>query len=212
MNRNAALVRWLFSALVLAGVMFACAGRFGIPMMWAYLRAYCGLGVLSALIGDVSLDAERRKPGSGAIDTASRPAASFLFLATVVVASLDAGRFHWTRTIAWPLEFSALIVFVLASAVQASAMTANPFFSTAIRMQSERGHRVMDGGPYRFIRHPGYLAMVVVMPATALVLDSLVALIPGFCYTTLILWRTKREDRFLTDQLAGYAEYRMALD
>lgn len=67
----------------------------------------------------------------------------------------------------------------------------------------------MTSGPYRLIRHPGYLAMAILMPATALALGSTVALIPAFCYSSLILWRTRREDRFLTDQLAGYAEYRI---
>lgn len=187
--------------------MFACAGRTNLPMMCAYIGAYCGFGLLSALIGDVSLDRERHQPGPGAIDPASRLAASFLFIATVVVASLDAGRFHWTRTIAWRLELSALTVFVIASAVQAWAMAVNPFFSSAIRTQSERAHQVMGGGPYHFIRHPGYLAMMLIMPATALALDSLVALIPAFCYSVLILWRTAREDDFLTGQLVGYADY-----
>lgn len=65
----------------------------------------------------------------------------------------------------------------------------------------------MHGGPYRFVRHPGYLAMVAMMPTTALALGSLVALIPASCYSVLILWRTKREDEFLTERLAGYAEY-----
>lgn len=99
--------------------MFACAGRVNLPMMWAYLGACCGLGLLSAVIGHVSLDAERRKPGPGTIDSASRPDASLLFLATVVVAALDTGRFHWSRAITWPVECSALLVFVLASALQA---------------------------------------------------------------------------------------------
>lgn len=65
----------------------------------------------------------------------------------------------------------------------------------------------MTVGPYRAIRHPGYLTMVVLMPATAVELGSLIALIPAFCYSTLILWRTDREDKFLASQLARYADY-----
>jgi protein-S-isoprenylcysteine O-methyltransferase Ste14 len=207
MNRNAALVRFVFSTLTLAGLMLACAGTVRLPMMWIYLGVYWGLGLPASLIADVSLDAERRHPGTGAIDPVSRPAASLLFLATLATASLDAGRFHWTGAIPWVIKFDALIVFVLASTVQNWAMSANPFFSTAIRIQSERGHRVMTSGPYRFVRHPGYLASAISMPATALSLGSLLALIPALSYSAVMLWRTNREDQFLKGELEGYSRY-----
>lgn len=207
MSRNAHLVRWLLSSAVLGGVMFACAGRINLPMMWAYLGAYFSFGLLPALIGDGSLDAERRQPGPGAIDPASRPAASFLFIATVVVASLDAGRFHWSSAITWPIQYTALMAFFLASTVQVWAMAVNPFFSAAIRIQSERTHRVTTSGPYRLIRHPGYLAMAITLPATALALGSTLALVPALIYSVVILFRLQREDGFLTENLASYAEY-----
>lgn len=207
MSRNAPILRWLVSALALADMMFACAGRADLPMMWAYFGAYCGLGLSGALIANGSLDAERRQPGSGSIDSTSRPAASFLFLATVAVASLDSGRFHWSCAITWPIQCTALMVFVFASAIQTWAMAANPFFSSAIRIQSERDHRVMTGGPYRLVRHPGYLAMAIIVPATALALGSLVALIPALLYSALILWRLRCEDQFLRKTLDGYSEY-----
>ncbi|MGH9401510.1 MAG: methyltransferase family protein, partial [Terriglobia bacterium] len=74
-------------------------------------------------------------------------------------------------------------------------------------IQTERGHKLVTRGPYRFVRHPGYLAMAVIMPATAIVFGSVFALIPALCYSTLILWRTWREDQFLTKELEGYAGY-----
>jgi protein-S-isoprenylcysteine O-methyltransferase Ste14 len=197
----------MFSTLILAGLMLAGAGTVRLPMMWIYLGVYWGLGFPASLIADVSLDAERRQPGTGAIDPVSRPAASLLFLATVTAASLDTGRFHWTGAIPWVIKFEALIAFVLASTVQNWAMSANPFFSTAIRIQSERGHRVMTSGPYRFVRHPGYLAMAISMPATALSLGSLIALIPAMTYSAVMLWRANREDQFLKHELEGYSRY-----
>ncbi|HTV56266.1 MAG TPA: isoprenylcysteine carboxylmethyltransferase family protein, partial [Terriglobia bacterium] len=119
----------------------------------------------------------------------------------------DAGRFHWSGSIPWVITFDALIVFVLASAIQNWAISANPFFSSTIRIQSERGHRVMTSGPYRFVRHPGYLAMAISMPATALSLGSLVALIPAMTYSAVMLWRTNWEDEFLKGKLEGYSRY-----
>lgn len=85
-------------------------------------------------------------------------------------------------------------------------MAANPFFSTAIRIQTNRSHKLVTGGPYRLIRHPGYLAMMIIMPAMVLAIGSQAALIAALCYSALILWRTKMEDEFLTNRLAGYAE------
>jgi protein-S-isoprenylcysteine O-methyltransferase Ste14 len=141
----------------------------------------------------------------------SRPAASFLFLATVAVSALDAGRFHWSHVAPWTVRFTALFAFMLASAVQTWAISANPFFSSAICIQSERGHRVMTSGPYRFVRHPGYLAMVISMPATALALGSLISLIPALLYSILILWRLRQEDRSLREKLVGYSDYAAAV-
>jgi protein-S-isoprenylcysteine O-methyltransferase Ste14 len=84
-------------------------------------------------------------------------------------------------------------------------MAVNPFFSPRLRLQSN--HRLVAGGPYRFLRHPGYLAMLVAVPATAIALGSLAGLVPALGYQILILSRTMREDRLLREELGGYAEY-----
>jgi protein-S-isoprenylcysteine O-methyltransferase Ste14 len=211
MSRNIALLRWTVSCLALAGLMLACAGSVDLPMMWIYLGVSWGLGLPAALIADVSLDVERRQPGPGAIDPASRPAASFLFLATLMIAALDAGRFHRSDPIPREVQFAGLVAFMATAAIQSWAITANPFFSAAIRIQPERGHRLVTGGPYRFIRHPGYLAMAISMPATALALGSLIAVVPALFYSVLILCRVRREDQFLQQNLQDYSEYAEAV-
>lgn len=207
MNRTTPMMGFLISTLGLAGLMFACAGKLNLPMMWEYLGIYWCLGLPAAVIADVRLDTERRVPGPGGIDAVGRPAATLLFLATIAVAALDAGRFRWSQKLPCGVQTASLFAFMLAGAIEAWAISANPFFSTAIRIQSERSHRVMTGGPYRFIRHPGYLAMAISMPATALALGSLVALVPALLYSGLILWRTLREDAFLKENLSGYSAY-----
>ena len=84
-------------------------------------------------------------------------------------------------------------------------MAVNPFFSPSLSVQVH--HRLIVGGPYRFIRHPGYFAMLVAVPATAVTLGSFAALLPALGYDLLILDRTMREDGFLRNVLGGYAEY-----
>lgn len=204
------LSRWFVSTSILAGMLFLCAGTTSVPMLRAYLAVFAGTGLATAVLTDPSLDSERRKPGPQEIHSNSRRAATVLFLVTVVVAALDAGRFHWT-TLSRPIQIVALAVLILAGGLQVWAMTANQFFSTAIRIQPERRHELVTHGPYRFIRHPGYLAMAIFMPATALMLGSAIALIPALSYSALILHRSVREDRFLKVTLPGYAGYARAV-
>jgi protein-S-isoprenylcysteine O-methyltransferase Ste14 len=207
MSRAVPLGRWFLSSSVLAGMLFLCAGRLRLPMLNAYLAAFAGMGLAAVLVADPSQDGERRGPGPAAIDPVSRRLASLLFISTIALAALDAGRFHWTEAVSARAQIVALAVLISAAGLQVWAMAVNPFFSTAIRIQPERGHEVVTRGPYRLVRHPGYLAMAVIMPATAVAIGSAAAIIPGSCYSGLILWRTAREDEFLVGQLAGYAEY-----
>lgn len=102
---------------------------------------------------------------------------------------------------------AAFAVFVAANGLQIWAMTVNAFFLTALRLQVERGHRLVRNGPYRYVRHPGYLAMLLIVPSTAIALGSKLALLPAVMYEALILFRASREDKFLLRNLSGYADY-----
>jgi protein-S-isoprenylcysteine O-methyltransferase Ste14 len=134
-------------------------------------------------------------------------AGGFLFLVTVTTAALDIGRLHTSDTVPPSIRIAALVIFTLATLTQAWAMAVNPFFSPVVRIQSERGHHLVTRGPYRFVRHPGYLAMLIAMPASALAIGSWLALIPALAFTGVIVHRAIQEDHFLRAHLAGYAEY-----
>lgn len=207
MSRTLPLTRWFLSTSFLAGVLLLCAGRTDMPMLKTYLVIFAGMGLATALAAEPTLDSERREPGPAEIDPGSRFVASLLFLATVTIAALDAGRFHLIESVGETTQIVAMVVLILSGGLQVWAMTANPFFSTAIRIQGERSHKLVTHGPYRVIRHPGYLAMVLIVPATALTLGSAIALIPALSYSALILHRIVREDRFLREKLRGYARY-----
>ncbi len=86
-------------------------------------------------------------------------------------------------------------------------MIRNPFFSPVLRIQSEHGHHLGESGPYRFVRHPGYLAMTISIPASAVALGSWLALIPATGFLLVIQHRATIEDKFLRLHLPGYAEY-----
>jgi protein-S-isoprenylcysteine O-methyltransferase Ste14 len=86
-------------------------------------------------------------------------------------------------------------------------MIANPFFSPVLRVQTERRHHLIAHGPYHFLRHPGYLAMSISVPAAALAIGSWLALVPAVAFVLLIQRRTQLEDEFLRKNLSGYADY-----
>jgi protein-S-isoprenylcysteine O-methyltransferase Ste14 len=127
-------------------------------------------------------------------------------VAIVPVAALDDGRFQWSRMSWW---FVGLGYFLLTTAVAitAWAQAVNRFFEPGVRIQTERGHRVVQTGPYAIIRHPGYFAACLLFPGIALALGSWWALVPAGFATLLLLIRTEWEDRTLHAELAGYAAY-----
>jgi protein-S-isoprenylcysteine O-methyltransferase Ste14 len=209
MTRANALFRWLLLNAALSTLTFLCAGTMHLPMLWSYLAVFAAVTCVAAFTVDPELLKERSDPADIGLDSFSGKGISVLFLATVALAALDVGRFHWTRSIVHSTQTIALAFVALFLSLQTWAMAVNPFFSSAIRLQTERGHRVVTHGPYRVIRHPGYFAMVFNMPATAIALGSYVALIPAILCSFIVLRRTLREDRFLREELPGYPAYVM---
>jgi protein-S-isoprenylcysteine O-methyltransferase Ste14 len=86
-------------------------------------------------------------------------------------------------------------------------MLTNAFFSCTVRIQEERGHVVVSEGPYRYVRHPGYVGFIVSGLVTPIVLDSLWALVPAALAASLLVFRTSLEDSTLRKELSGYDEY-----
>jgi protein-S-isoprenylcysteine O-methyltransferase Ste14 len=207
LTRKVAYARSLLSTAVLMVLLCVCAGRVNHPMLNAYIALFGISGLVIARMTAPALDQERRQPEDGGIDPDRRLLATVLFLTTVSTAALDSGRFHWTRTLTPKVVAVALGFVTVGITLQIWAMAVNPYFSTAVRLQSQNGHRPITQGPYRFLRHPGYLAMLLTIPATAPALGSLLGLIPALAYDLVITVRAAREDRFLVESLDGYAQY-----
>ena len=151
--------------------------------------------------------AEERSRSFRNATTTERFAASACFLATLGLAALDVGRLHWFDSVSSNLRVSGLLLFGAAATLQLWAMIANPFFSPEIRLQTEREHRVVTAGPYHFLRHPGYFAMLISVPASALAIGSWLALVPAISFCLVIVKRVRAEEDFLKRNLPGYGEY-----
>ena len=125
----------------------------------------------------------------------------------LAIAGLDRGRLHWSDGVPVWLRATALLLFALGWVPVIWAMRVNRFFSSAVRIQPDRGQRVISGGPYRFIRHPGYTAALVVILANGIALGSWLAAAIAWVGVPILLWRTIKEDRMLSAELPGYADY-----
>jgi protein-S-isoprenylcysteine O-methyltransferase Ste14 len=203
-----ALTRWATITASLAGGLFLVAGTTRIPRLRVYLAVFSVLLLLTMLAVDPGLAQERTHPGASGQDANERFGAGFLFLVTVGFAAMDVGRLHQSDAVPVLVSIVALAVFAAASALQIWAMIVNPFFSPVTRIQAERGHYLITRGPYRWLRHPGYLALLIAIPASALAIGSWLALIPASGFDLIILRRARGEDEFLAENLPGYREYR----
>ena len=197
--------------LVFACLLFWSAGRWGWARGWAYLAAVlldelCSLALLAARAPETLNQRGSEHAGVKSFDRAFAALWLILALVTPVVAGLDAGRFGWS-SLPWSLFGLGLIVLVLASALATWAMLENEHFEQFVRIQEDRGHRVVTTGPYRFLRHPGYLGAILGALATPPMLGSAWAFVPAGLVAGLFVLRTHLEDKTLRVQLPGYQEY-----
>ena len=201
------ILRLLIFELVLGGVIFGSAGRLDLPWFWAVIviHAVSMAAVVPRI--DPELRKERFSPGPGGKDRLLRLIALPIVLVHLVVAGLDAGRFHWSGEVAVSVHAAGLVVYTLGLWLAFWAMSANRFFSPVVRIQKERGHHLITTGPYRFVRHPGYVGVIAATLGGGLALGSYWSLVPLVVLFLLFIRRTALEDRFLLAELEGYAEF-----
>jgi protein-S-isoprenylcysteine O-methyltransferase Ste14 len=194
--------------LALTGAaLFVSAGRWDLPLFWAYLGVWAVAILVGMLMVDPSLIKERIRPGPGGKDYTTAVVITPIWLGQLVVAGLDVGRFHWSDTVPLAVQVAALLAMAAAVAVVMWATAVNRFFSSVIRIQTDRGHHLITGGPYRFVRHPAYATCPFLFAGGGLALGSWLAALVGLLLVVPILRRTALEDRALREQLAGYADY-----
>ena len=204
-------IREALGLIVMGMALFWSAGTIDWWPAWASLGVMLAWIIATAIViirFNPSLMAERLGPrrGAKAWDTAIMSILGMTELVRYIMAGLDQ-RHGWTGSLPLAVQMAALILCVLGYALFVWATASNPFFSQIVRIQSERGHTVASGGPYQYMRHPGYLGAIIFELTVALLLASWWALlISGLCAILLIL-RTALEDRTLQAELTGYADY-----
>jgi protein-S-isoprenylcysteine O-methyltransferase Ste14 len=196
--------------VVFACILFASAGTWRWTRAWAYLAAVVAIevGTLALLAVKAPGTLQQRGTAHAGVKTFDRAfmvAWLALSLATPVVAGLDV-RFH-ASSVPWSLFWLGLAVLVPAGALGALAMLENEHFEQFVRIQRERSHRVVTTGPYRHVRHPGYLTAILGALVTPWMLGSLWTFVPAGLVAALFAMRTRLEDATLQRELRGYDEY-----
>ncbi len=123
-----------------------------------------------------------------------------------LVVGLDA-LFDWSPPFSLPVKILALVIILTGYALGSYALIENRFFSGMVRIQTDRGHQVVTSGPYRWMRHPGYVGALLTYLATPLFLDSRWAFLPVMFITIVLIIRTSLEDKTLQEELEGYRDY-----
>jgi protein-S-isoprenylcysteine O-methyltransferase Ste14 len=195
-------------------IIFVAAGTLRWVWGWALLgvnMAVMAGHVLVLVPINPELLAEREKglhtEGTKRWDRWLTPTAiSFGTVVLWVVAGLEL-RLGWTEGMRLASHVVGLIVMVIGYAIFLWAMAANAFFAEGVRIQEERGHTVATGGPYRVVRHPGYVGALLSIAGGPFLLGSWWALIPAALSLAGYVLRTALEDRTLLEELPGYREY-----
>lgn len=200
--------------IVMPLILFMVSGDWGWPTAWAYTGLYwvAALGgrlTLLYLAPDLLIERGNFPALKGVPDW--DPRLSMVMgmwgpMALLLVAGLD-HRLGWSALVPKQGVLMAFGVVGVAFLVSVWAMFVNRFFGAVVRIQTERNHKVVDTGPYAYLRHPGYAGSLYATLAIPFALDALWALIPALLLAVVTIRRTILEDRFLQDQLPGYADY-----
>jgi protein-S-isoprenylcysteine O-methyltransferase Ste14 len=205
------VTRGIAAMLLMLAAMFLLAGRVNYWQGWVFSLASVARIVIASLLfaGHADLIKERMKPGPGTKwwDRVFYAIYVPLMLGILILGALDSGRFRWSPPLAWPMYAAGVLMHGAAHALNVWAMWENRFFSSTVRLQTDRGQQVILTGPYAFVRHPGYVGGILLAVSMALVLDSAWALAPALATIPLLAVRTFLEDRTLQRELPGYAEY-----
>ncbi|HWB08070.1 MAG TPA: isoprenylcysteine carboxylmethyltransferase family protein [Pirellulales bacterium] len=200
----------LLSFLLVLGLVQFLPGGIGWWQGWLFFAVF----LLEVALGALYL--WRRNPeifvARSKIHSGTKPwdkVVMFFLLSSLMaifpVAGLE-NRFRWSSVPTWGIV-SGYVLFTVGMLGSIWVEAVNKFAEPSVRIQTERGHTVVDTGPYRFVRHPMYATAFLLFFGFALALGSFWALVPAAVASLVLIVRTALEDRTLQNELAGYRQY-----
>ena len=203
-----ALIKFTLGAALLGAMLFVPAGTFLYPRGWLFMAV---LFLPMLLLGMVlflrspellarRLDGrEKQKAQQGVVALSG-----LMFPVGFVLSALDF-RFGWSNVPPW-LTVTAAVIFLLSYGMYAEVMRENAYLSRTVKV--EQNQAVISTGLYGVVRHPMYLATLLMFLPLPLILGSFWGLIPFAVYPVLLLVRISNEEKLLTKELSGYAAYK----
>jgi len=205
------LIKHFVGTFVFFSILFISAGRLN---YWQGL-VYVIIGLVMAVLNytvfriDDDLLIERSKPGADTKqwDKAILGISFLLTICMYTTAGLDSGRYHWSPEFPWILVILGILLTASGQLLFLIAQKQNKFFSSTVRIQTDREHSVCQKGLYTVVRHPAYMGMIIQSAGFPLLLGSVWSIIPIGLSIIVILIRTNLEDKTLKTELKGYLEY-----
>lgn len=205
------IVRTVFTTIFCLAAIFVPAGTLAWTEAWIFIVFYA-VAVWAAVSWmkknspGLLKERQKRKKDAKKWDKVFMLLYTLFLLFILVLPGLDAVRFRWSAV---PLivKIIAFAGYLPGFAIAFWAIKENAYLSDVVRIQEDRGHTVCTTGPYKYVRHPMYVGVLLIMLCYPLSLGSLYTLIPAFIIMILFLFRTALEDKTLHNELPGYKEY-----
>jgi protein-S-isoprenylcysteine O-methyltransferase Ste14 len=204
------LVRLGVLVLLWGAILFGINGGFDWTLAWAFIGVY----VVIAVITQIAIGPDLRAERATAITKETSPVERVVTVisgvgqfGTLIVAALDRRFWQAAPVMSNGVQWTGLVLVAVGLLIGVWAMLANKFYSSAVRIQEDRGQTVVTTGPYGIVRHPSYVGFILLALATPLALGSLWALIPAVVLAGAVVVRTADEDRTLRRDLPGYEDY-----
>jgi len=210
-SKATTIIRTVFTSLFCIAAIFVPAGTLKWTEAWLFIILYA-VAVTAAIFWmkkkapGLLKERMKRKKDAKRWDKIFMALYSIFLLVLVILPGLDAARFRWSN-VPSVVKVLAFIGYLPGSWLAFWAMRENAFLSDVVRIQEDRGHTVCTTGPYKYVRHPMYVGVILIMLCYPLSLGSFYTLIPAVIIMILFFFRTALEDKTLQEELPGYAEY-----
>ena len=203
-----ALIKFIFGIILLGAPLFLVARTFEYPGAWLLL---CLLFIPMLILGTVLYikapdlltkrlsGKEKQKTQRGVVALSG-----LMFPLGLIISAFDF-RFGYSHVPPWLVIFAS-VLFLLGYGGYAEVMRENAYLSRTVEVQE--GQKVISTGLYGVVRHPMYLATLFMFIPMPLILGSFFGVIPFLLYPVIIAVRILNEERVLTEELSGYAEYK----
>ncbi|MGE5354774.1 MAG: methyltransferase family protein [Deltaproteobacteria bacterium] len=201
----------IMTSLIFPVILFISAWKIDYVQGYVFLFANLFTALMNfwTIKNDTELMTERSKLGkdSKSWDKLILGLSAVTYLISVVIAGLDSGRFQWSPDFHCTIYLIGVVLMIIGQMIFLTARKENKYFSSVVRIQTDRGHSVCDTGIYKFVRHPGYFGMTISLSALPLLTGSVWSIIPIIIAIILLFIRTYLEDETLKKELSGYSDY-----